>query len=612
MSAGFEARLDSWHEAVKRMEANLGDDVTSLQADLKKLSDIRRNFQRGVCKNDENSSEISQKIKALTSEIDHLKKTLHGKIGRLGQENVFRGNRKAKEVEDIQGKTQKKVIVRRARAESLSPLDAAALREVAMLEKDSVLWKCVDRVPGMNGGYLYHFRLREEYDPSLCSSPEERDACVERLFQKAEEIEPAGEPISAGTITRDLPEIVQMQENGILTSSKLFSLGAFLATTKQVKERLKAGNASSSAEPQLCQFERELRQEMIEIFEDLPYEFVGDQNWRSILDETLENLQKFYDEKVKPFPNTLPEDFIARTRNRFDDFTRNCIGLTFEKEVAEILLYRDEETPPIPLSAWGRLVLNNEEDHNFFHALGYNYGQPTLVSYGASVLLKGQTDVLTLPDREALLGNWRVEMEKDPTLQDFDILDSAGVATDLAFIEAYMTHRALLSDGKEFIHDHLNHVGIFIQSLLLFRKLGKNIDQEKAGWLRILLDPYRVLMLMKYNPEKLIAEEEDFAAQEDLKEIQALIDGKNNYEVALTAFGWMVDVFTSPLIVNYAQDSLQEQLREMLSPTSMRLTATLPYFTQKFGKGNINYRDLEKLFNKIDSFIQRRKATRSQ
>ncbi len=78
---------------------------------------------------------------------------------------------------------------------------------------------------------------------------------------------------------------------------------------------------------------------------------------------------------------------------------------------------------------------------------------------------------LNLPDREALLGRWEQLRKELPELPKLDLVSSEGIASDLDFIEAYLKHDALLSTGKEFVHDSLVHL---VPTLSEIMSSGKN------------------------------------------------------------------------------------------------------------------------------------------
>lgn len=82
---------------------------------------------------------------------------------------------------------------------------------------------------------------------------------------------------------------------------------------------------------------------------------------------------------------------------------------------------------------------------------------------------------LELPDLEALQNGWEHVRETHPELQlpDLDVVESEGIADDLAYAKAYQEHDVLLSTGKEFVHDHTVHV-----MTRIFRMLKGKEDYE--------------------------------------------------------------------------------------------------------------------------------------
>lgn len=78
--------------------------------------------------------------------------------------------------------------------------------------------------------------------------------------------------------------------------------------------------------------------------------------------------------------------------------------------------------------------------------------------------------VLMLPDREALLSNWK-NLRKVRDLPKLSVLSSEGIADDLSFVKAYIYHDALLSTGKEFVHDHTIHILSTITKILTEKSL---------------------------------------------------------------------------------------------------------------------------------------------
>jgi hypothetical protein len=84
----------------------------------------------------------------------------------------------------------------------------------------------------------------------------------------------------------------------------------------------------------------------------------------------------------------------------------------------------------------------------YFNALGYS------TDYSASTLL------LTLPDLDALLALYRNLGIDHPELKlpNLKIFSSQGIAKDLDFVRALIRYHAVLSEGKEFVHDHTAHI----------------------------------------------------------------------------------------------------------------------------------------------------------
>ncbi len=84
--------------------------------------------------------------------------------------------------------------------------------------------------------------------------------------------------------------------------------------------------------------------------------------------------------------------------------------------------------------------------------------QSQLVKLGYEMECRQDGVYLNLPDREALLGRWEQLSKERPELPKLDLVSSEGIASDLDYIEAYLKHDALLSTGKEFVHDSLVHL----------------------------------------------------------------------------------------------------------------------------------------------------------
>ncbi len=65
---------------------------------------------------------------------------------------------------------------------------------------------------------------------------------------------------------------------------------------------------------------------------------------------------------------------------------------------------------------------------------------------------------LKLPSRDNLLVRWSNLQKEIPTLPNISILESGDIAEDEEFINAFLKYDMILSDGKEFLHDHTVHL----------------------------------------------------------------------------------------------------------------------------------------------------------
>ncbi len=129
-------------------------------------------------------------------------------------------------------------------------------------------------------------------------------------------------------------------------------------------------------------------------------------------------------------------------------------------------------------------------------ALGYSWNRD------------GNVTNLNLPDREALIANWKKSQEDCPELPSLDIVSSDGIADDIEFVEAYFSHDALLSSGKEFIHDSIFHVLPLLTQIGYLRSGSFNhpkdpsYKKERARLVKALAKIYRTLMIAKKQIEE--------------------------------------------------------------------------------------------------------------
>lgn len=95
---------------------------------------------------------------------------------------------------------------------------------------------------------------------------------------------------------------------------------------------------------------------------------------------------------------------------------------------------------------------------------------------------------LELPDAEALSRRWE---KNHPGLE---ILSSEGVADDRTFIEAFFTHDLLISNGKEFVHDHIFHVVPYLTDRFIF---GPLVNRCKTKLVKRVAKEYKAVIMGK-------------------------------------------------------------------------------------------------------------------
>lgn len=77
---------------------------------------------------------------------------------------------------------------------------------------------------------------------------------------------------------------------------------------------------------------------------------------------------------------------------------------------------------------------------------------------------------LTLPDIDALRANIQKLSDSHPNLKLFELVNSAGAATDEEYVGYLLRGEVPLSDGKEFVHDHTIHILPLLGTLLVEEK----------------------------------------------------------------------------------------------------------------------------------------------
>jgi hypothetical protein len=148
-----------------------------------------------------------------------------------------------------------------------------------------------------------------------------------------------------------------------------------------------------------------------------------------------------------------------------------------------------------------------------------------------------ETGEIIMPDREALTHRYEAYRSghRDRDLPPIDIIDSEGIASDLAFILENMKHDGVLSNGKEFIHDHIYHVQYVLDRAYLGSKNFNRIKQKMLSAYQFYMNK---LDKLKLEVENLGPSLYGFSPLE----VEQL---KENYPIFLTLVGGFVDTITN-------------------------------------------------------------------
>ena len=118
------------------------------------------------------------------------------------------------------------------------------------------------------------------------------------------------------------------------------------------------------------------------------------------------------------------------------------------------------------------------------------YTQTTLSQLGYRY--REEQDEIDLPDLQALTAG----MQGNSRFASFSIVSSAGVATDEEFVNAHITHDGILSEGAEFVHDHLIHLVSTIEFAVAqpvlyakFRQEFQHLVNNKKRTIETIKDP---------------------------------------------------------------------------------------------------------------------------
>jgi len=112
------------------------------------------------------------------------------------------------------------------------------------------------------------------------------------------------------------------------------------------------------------------------------------------------------------------------------------------------------------------------ENFNFPNQLGYHFSED------------GKT--ITLPDREALIDCYNQYREGNPSkdLPKLSLISDDGIASDEDFILANIFHHGVISEGKEFVHDHFAHILVLLQRANLGSERFQNLNKNMVSFYR--------------------------------------------------------------------------------------------------------------------------------
>ncbi len=174
---------------------------------------------------------------------------------------------------------------------------------------------------------------------------------------------------------------------------------------------------------------------------------------------------------------------------------------------------------------------------------------------------------LMLPDEKSLTARWNLLKDKYPDIKPIHIKSSKGIASDKAFIESYFTHDALLSSGKEFIHDHTVHLIPTLAFMLTRERCELIYSKDKFKLVQLVIQNYRKLEIAI----KLCESEKDFTQLQTA--LGAFVD-----ELSSNPKSWkMREIF------ELTRNQIQDRLTDFTSP----LNPWILYWNRRFGKEHV-------------------------
>ena len=168
-----------------------------------------------------------------------------------------------------------------------------------------------------------------------------------------------------------------------------------------------------------------------------------------------------------------------------------------------------------------------------------------LKDLGYESFFKEDQFYFNVPDREALMARFKVLQEKYKELSSLDIASSKSVSGDIEFTEAYLTHDVLLSDGIEFLHDHIIHLAPTILlklsalSDVTYKKNKFTLVTYLMKFYKSLLINHRVLAENKSE----IPLHELKVFKEDLKKVEATLGALVDSISSLPSFEMISEFF---------------------------------------------------------------------
>ncbi|MBS0615716.1 MAG: hypothetical protein JSR58_04095 [Verrucomicrobia bacterium] len=215
--------------------------------------------------------------------------------------------------------------------------------------------------------------------------------------------------------------------------------------------------------------------------------------------------------------------------------------------------------------------------------LGYSYREENNLVY------------LELPDREALMVNWKNLQKDDLQLPDLNIASAEGIADDLVFIETYFTHDGLLSLNKEFVHDSLFHILPLLGAKIRLKNgasFGHPYNKQRFKLVQIFIKIYRKCMIAK----KLIEENKTDVIDNDLLRKITMVLG---FMIDVTTTGDLtITPFTKEFIENVGRQIWNDP-SELERAFLHRLFGTTELHKEPFNIVWKKLKDLEEQFDNL-------------